>query len=127
MINEIEIDHIMISKDLQELMDLDSSFLEWAVNMVELLTNLEFKRKNGNKETKIAIMKLILVELFIDTKKQLHIQENELFEYIKIYKIQYGGAYRQMMELNYTNLYRYLVYNNKKFFEVYEVEFLEKI
>lgn len=94
MINEIETDHILISKDLQDLMDIDSSFLQWAVTLVELLTNLEHKRKNWNKQTKILIMKLILVELFIDTKKQLHIQENELFEYIKIYKKRYGGAKR---------------------------------
>gem|GEM_PF-3474191 len=68
-------------------MDIDRTFLENALNMVELLENLYSKRKQGNKNDRVAIMKLILVELFIDNQKQLHIQEKELFEIIKIYAL----------------------------------------
>ena len=87
LINEIEIDKLQITDELNKFMDIDRTFLENALNMVELLENLYSKRKQGNKNDRVAIMKLILVELFIDNQKQLHIQEKELFEIIKIYAL----------------------------------------
>jgi len=51
---------------------------------VELLINLKDKRKTLDSTGKANMIKLIVVELFVDTKKQLYIQENELFEYIKV-------------------------------------------
>ena len=39
--------------------------------------------KNKNRD-KLIDEKLIVVELFIDTKKQLYIQENKLFKLIKV-------------------------------------------
>ena len=68
------------------MMSIDSSYLKSAVDLVELLTGLEYKWKTGNTSTRVLIMKLMLVELFVDTKKQFYIQEKELFEIIKIYK-----------------------------------------
>jgi hypothetical protein len=41
-------------------------------------------RKNANYVQKAKILKIILVELFVDTKKQLYIQEKELFESVKV-------------------------------------------
>jgi hypothetical protein len=38
----------------------------------------------ANLEKRYEIIKMISIELFIDTKKQLYIQENELFEIIII-------------------------------------------
>ncbi len=85
LINEIEIDKLKVSDELNKFMDIDRTFLESALNVVELLSNLDTVRKKWNKSDRVSIMKLILVELFIDNKKQLYIQEKELFEIIKIY------------------------------------------
>lgn len=55
---------------------------EWE-KLVELLVNLNNKWKTLDNSKKLQIIKNIVVELKVDNKKQLYIQENELFQAIK--------------------------------------------
>ncbi len=50
---------------------------------VELLTNLHEFWKTANNNKKIRIIKMIAVELFVDTEKTLYIKENAVFEALR--------------------------------------------
>lgn len=82
--NEIILEQNQIEEELSNLNNLDLIIIDEAKDLVELLVNLKDKRKTANNNKKAKIISFIMVELFIDTKKQLYIQENELFEYIKV-------------------------------------------
>lgn len=82
--NQIVIDQENIELEIQKLNKLDLTLIEESRNMVELLINLNTKRKTISSHQKALLIRIIVEELFVDTKKQLYIQENELFEYIKI-------------------------------------------
>jgi hypothetical protein len=57
---------------------------------VELIENLSTKRKNWDDVKKLRFIKTIVVELEIDTKKELYIEEIKLFEFIKVLNFQLG-------------------------------------
>ena len=82
--NQIVINQENIEEELSKLNRLDLLIIDEAKELVELLINLKDKRKTLDSTGKANMIKLIVVELFVDTKKQLYIQENELFEYIKV-------------------------------------------
>lgn len=92
--NEFEIENIKITHELNQIMDLDMQILQDTQNLLELLFNLSTSRKKANYVGKGVILRLILLELIADPKKQLKIQEDELFEHIKMYNLKYGGAKR---------------------------------
>lgn len=82
--NEIIIDQENIEEEISKLNNLNIIIIDEAKELVELLINLKDERKNANNSKKVQLIRLIVVELLVDTKKQLYIQENELFEYIKV-------------------------------------------
>ncbi len=49
--------------------------------------------KNGDTEKKSDIIKMMCIELHVDTKKQLYIRENELFEIIRFLNSANGAAF----------------------------------
>lgn len=93
-INEIELESLDLNQELWKIMSLDQKVLDDCWKVVQLLTNLKELRKNADENWKATLLSIILVQLFIDTKKQLYIQENELFETIKIFNFNYGGTKR---------------------------------
>jgi hypothetical protein len=59
--------------------------------MLELAENLYKSYISLEKEGKIYIIKKLMLELFINNKKELQIVENPLFETLKFLKIIYGS------------------------------------
>ena len=82
--NDLLIKKQQLKQELSNIQDFDTIIIEEANQVVELLTKLEYKWKNGDNQTKLALIKLIVVELFVDTKKRLYIEEKQLFQYIKV-------------------------------------------
>jgi len=91
-INELELDNVKLSKKLNDIMDIENIILEDSTKVVQLLLNLNSVRKHSTYEQKGVILQVILVQLSVDTKKQLYIQEKELFEIIKVGNFSNGGA-----------------------------------
>ena len=58
----------------------DKDILENFDNMVELLVELSDKRKTKKPKEKVWIINSIVVELQIDNKKRLYIEENPFFK-----------------------------------------------
>ena len=81
--NEIILEKEKIKEELSKIHILDKVIIDEAFEMVELLVNLNKKRESSSDSQKLQIIRIIVVELFIDTKKQLYVQENELFELVK--------------------------------------------
>jgi hypothetical protein len=54
---------------------------------VELLENLTMKRKVWSDSKKMGFIKILIVELFVTEKKELILQENKLFEFIKYFNL----------------------------------------
>ena len=71
---------VQLNEQLQKIVAEDDSILESISNSVELLGNLINYWKNGDRYTKSLIIKMIAVELFVDTEKRLYIKENAVFE-----------------------------------------------
>lgn len=71
---------VQLNEQLEEIIAEDDSILESISNSVELLGNLINYWKNGDRYTKSLIIKMIAVELFVDTEKRLYIKENAVFE-----------------------------------------------
>lgn len=71
---------VQLNEQLQKIVAEDDSILESISNSVELLGNLINYWKNGDRYTKSLIIKMISVELFVDTEKRLYIKENAVFE-----------------------------------------------
>lgn len=89
--NILSIEIEKYKKNLEEIWNIDTEILDEANLYVELLTNLSIKRKTWNKEKKLNFIKIISVELFVTEKKELILQENKLFEFIKIFNMDYLG------------------------------------
>ena len=71
---------VQLNEQLQKIVAEDDSILESISNSVELLGNLIKYWKNGDRYIKSLIIKMIVVELFVDTEKRLIIKENAVFE-----------------------------------------------
>lgn len=82
-INDIQLSKITIKKELEEIEQSDLMIMEDLVKFVELLSDIDTKRKNADYNKKLEIIKNIVVELKIDIEKRLYIQENELFEIVR--------------------------------------------
>ena len=76
LINEIQ----EIKNHLIQIDTYDDDILANFQNMVELLVELEDKRKTMSMEQKVWIINNIVVELKIDNKKRLYIEENPFFK-----------------------------------------------
>lgn len=82
--NNLIIEQEKIEKELSNIQVIDRLIIDEAFDTVELLINLKTEREKASNDKKLKLIKMIVVELFVDTKKQLFIQEEELFEYIKV-------------------------------------------
>ena len=83
------------------------------------MENLTVKWKTWNDDKKLRFIKNITVELYVTTKKELYIQENKLFELIKVFNLKNGapdktsvGKTRKEREL--SPLCLYIISNYKK-------------
>lgn len=76
LINEIQ----EIKDHLIQIDTYDDEILTNFQNMVELLVDLNDKRKMMTKKQKVWIINNIVVELKIDNKKRLYIEENPFFK-----------------------------------------------
>ena len=74
---------VQLNEQLQKIVAEDDSILESISNSVELLGNLIKYWKNGDRYIKSLIIKMIVVELFVDTEKRLIIKENAVFEWLR--------------------------------------------
>lgn len=84
-VNKMEIQVKEIDEEIKSHGNVDAQIKEEACKTIALLCNLTDKRKNASSNEKILIIKFIVVALYLDNKKQLHIEENELFKGIKKY------------------------------------------
>ena len=60
--------------------------------MVELSGSLYRRYKSGNISEKSHLVKSMMVELFVSTKKELTVKENKLFGFIKSCSVPYGAG-----------------------------------
>lgn len=101
--NEVEFDILKSEKALKDISELDNQILVDSKKMLQLLLTLSDKRKTADYVRKGIILKTIMFQLFVDNKKQLFYQENELFEIIKFLNLHYGGTisrdYRTLREI----------------------------
>ena len=61
----------------------DEGILDLLNKSVELLTNLVQYWESADKRTKLGIIDMISVELFVTPEKSLKIKENEVFEVLR--------------------------------------------
>ena len=61
----------------------DEGILDLLNKSVELLTNLVQYWESADKRTKLGIIDMISVELFVTPEKSLKIKENEVFEILR--------------------------------------------
>gem|GEM_PF-1960076 len=78
-------------ENLSKISDKDLELNEESLFFVELMENLTVKRKTWNDDKKLRFIKNITVELYVTTKKELYIQENKLFELIKVFNLKNGA------------------------------------
>ena len=71
---------VQLNEQLEKIIAEDDSILESISNSVELLSNLLQYWKTADRYAKSLIIKMISVELFVDTEKRLYIKENAVFE-----------------------------------------------
>ena len=82
--NKFQIEEKEIQNELEELMKIDSTNLENAVFFIKLFRKPIVTREKSNLLQKIDIVKLIVIKLFLGKEKQLVLQENKLFEFVRI-------------------------------------------
>lgn len=73
-----------LNSELEKISQENLILNEESLFFVELLENLSTKRKTWGNEKKGLFIKKIIVELKINNKKELYIQEIKLFELIKV-------------------------------------------
>lgn len=113
--NELKIEQAELEQNIKWINDLEIIFIQSVNELVELLVNLKTMRKTAEKNKKIEIIKLIVVELFVDTKKQLYIQEKELFEIVKVL----NGLWWQTLSYDGgTDLIQYLLINKADILDI---------
>lgn len=81
--NEIINNEIWLLNRLSDLSNQDNGILQKLSDTVELLTDLNSKRKTLDEANKLQFIKYIAVELNFDNKKRLYIKEKPLFEVIR--------------------------------------------
>ncbi|MGH1540669.1 MAG: hypothetical protein ACRBHB_09615 [Arenicella sp.] len=69
-------------------------------------------------DKKVKIMKMICVELSIDTKKQLYVQENELFELIKV--LNFSNGVTIAVQCRTKKIIDYAISHQQRFLELCE-------
>jgi len=104
---------------LEWILYISDDILKSALKCIELLNNLTTVWKNADTDKKVEIIKMICVELYVDTKKQLYIQENELFELIKI--LNFSNGVTKPLRCWTKKLIEFLVYENQRFTELYKI------
>lgn len=78
--NEYKEELLNLQKLKNKLQKISNNIFEETINYVELLTNIENKRNTLKQSQKIWIIKFIVVEIFIDNKKELKVKEKPMFE-----------------------------------------------
>ncbi len=74
------IENQKLVKQLKAITLINDEILENVEKSIELLVGLSDSYKRWDLSQRVSIIKMVCIELFIDTKKQLYIKENELFE-----------------------------------------------
>lgn len=67
---------------------------EKILKNIELACSLYNTYKQANNEFKVAYLRKLFIELFIDNKKELSYAENSLLKLVKFLNFQFGGANR---------------------------------
>ena len=88
--NKTTLDLEKYKTELEKISENDFILNQEGLFFVELIENLSTKRKNWDDVKKLRFIKTIVVELEIDTKKELYIEEIKLFEFIKVLNFQLG-------------------------------------
>ena len=81
--NNLTNELIDLNEKIQELNKKDDVLISNLDKTVELLVELQYKRKFLSKEQKLDTINYMVVELLIDDKKELHIVENSLFKALR--------------------------------------------
>jgi len=81
--NNLTNELIDLNEKIQELNKKDDVLISNLDKTVELLVELQYKRKLLSKEQKLDTINYMVVELLIDDKKGLHIVENSLFKALR--------------------------------------------
>jgi Rad3-related DNA helicase len=95
-----EIKNAQLMKELEELKDRKEKIEKLKIEkihaiqekMVELSGSLYRRYKSGNISEKSHLVKSMMVELFVSTKKELTVKENKLFGFIKSCSVPYGAS-----------------------------------
>ena len=74
---------VELEEKIKKIIVEDDTLLTAINDSVELLNNLGQYWKNADNEKKNQIIKMIVVELFVDEKKTLYIKENAVFEALR--------------------------------------------
>ena len=82
--NIITLDLEKYNQELKKLWQKNIALNEETLFFVELMEDLSAKRKTWDNDKKLKLIKIMLVELKIDNKKELFLQETKLFELLKI-------------------------------------------
>lgn len=81
--NKLSLEILNYENELKKLSKKFNQINEESFLFVELLENLSIKRKTWGSYEKLNFIKILAVELFLNEKKELILQENKLFNLIK--------------------------------------------
>lgn len=79
----LKVEKETVKSELEDLLDINEEAVREGIYFIELFTNLSAMRKKVNNNSKLQIIKMIVIELIIDKEKRLVIQPNEVFELIQ--------------------------------------------
>jgi hypothetical protein len=79
-------------EQLEDFFIANDYILDEAQKTIQLLSDVELVWKNADYSEKIEIIKLIAIQLFIDHKKTLIIEESPLFKLMRNVNFQSGFA-----------------------------------
>lgn len=85
--NKLVLEIEKYQKQLKDIWRKNLKLNEDSLYFVELLENLTMKRKVWSSSKKMGFIKILIVELFVTEKKELILQENKLFEFIKYFNL----------------------------------------
>ena len=85
--NKLVLEIEKYQKQLKDIWRKNLKLNEDSLYFVELLENLTMKRKVWSNSKKMGFIKILIVELFVTEKKELILQENKLFEFIKYFNL----------------------------------------
>ena len=115
---EMNLDNLLTIKNLEDILidywTVDQLIEREVGELFKTLTQTQELWNNWNLEQKSIILKIIEGELYFDTKKQLHIRENELFSILKSLNSSVWWCERSKRANYYTPLFHYIYHNQLK-------------